>query len=238
MQSCEQRLIEEYSRHYARLNGDLDKPAPAAARRQLERTYGWLIRDLPAGTRVLDLGCGAGWLLEWLSRFPHLISEGVDVSPSQVEAARRRIPEVAIHCADGLEFLQLRQEVYGAIFCLDVLEHLDEATCWRWLAAIRAALRSGGFLVCRTPNAANLLGAYSRYLDLTHRRSFTQTSLTQLLEAAGFVQIGLIRHRAGSILGAVRLAAENLLHRTIYLICAHRRERVFTNSISLVAYRP
>ena len=41
--------------------------------------------------RIVDLGCGSGWLLEQLGRrYPRAELIGVDVSPGLVEAARRR----------------------------------------------------------------------------------------------------------------------------------------------------
>ena len=44
----------------------------------------------------------------------------------------------------------------------------------------------GGILIIRTPNMANILGIYSKYIDITHYYCYTQYSLTQILDEAGF----------------------------------------------------
>lgn len=45
---------------------------------------------IPEGSRVIDLGCGNGALMEYLIEQKHVVAEGVDVSPSGVAAGRRR----------------------------------------------------------------------------------------------------------------------------------------------------
>ena len=111
---------------------------------------------------------------------------GVDASPTQLEIARRAFPDLEITCSDGLEYLRANPESFDGIFCTDVLEHVPgTVNCIEWVQAARAALRPGGFFVCRCPNGANLTAGFSRYIDLTHERSFTEISILQLLEAGG-----------------------------------------------------
>ncbi|MEM7556858.1 MAG: class I SAM-dependent methyltransferase [Cyanobacteria bacterium P01_A01_bin.84] len=46
--------------------------------------------DLPPNSRVLDLGCGTGRLLERLAeKFPHMYGTGCDFSPQMLQVARR-----------------------------------------------------------------------------------------------------------------------------------------------------
>jgi len=209
-----------------------------AHRKQMQRTYGPLLAALPKGSKVLDLGCGAGYLLRWLSLQPGIVPVGVDASPSQVAVAQRAVPEVDIYCEDGLAFLRGRPDTFSAIFCMDVLEHLeDEDQCLLWLQESARALRPGGFVVCRVPNAANITGVYTRYMDLTHKRSFTSTSLIQLIQAAGFIRCSVVPYRAGCLKGAVRLWAENLLHRVLFRICGQVHETVFTSTVCVAGRR-
>src|SRR5438093_10866874 len=71
---------------------------------ELEQSgYGhWLRRlakRIEPGARVLDLGCGCGVPVarELAKRY---VVEGIDLSPVQIERARRLVPEASFTCAD------------------------------------------------------------------------------------------------------------------------------------------
>jgi SAM-dependent methyltransferase len=102
----------------------------------------WLAR-LPAGTRVLDAGCGEGILVdEFASR---LAIEGLDqhYSSDRVRAGSL----TALPYADGS---------FARALCLDVLEHLTFEEQPRALAELHRVLGPGGELLVSVPNLAHL----------------------------------------------------------------------------------
>jgi SAM-dependent methyltransferase len=111
------------------------------------------------GGRVLDVGCGTGFLLERLAE-RGFSGIGIDLSPDSVEHARRRLAEIG--AGDRLEARV--GSAYGPpegpfdlIALTDVLEHLEDPRgC---LGALRAVLAPGGLLVISTPNRRSLPGA-------------------------------------------------------------------------------
>jgi cyclopropane fatty-acyl-phospholipid synthase-like methyltransferase len=231
-------LIANYAEQYARVNVSVD-PATAPPRhwKALDLTHGDLIARLPAGSEILDLGCGTGYLLSWLGRHPGIVPVGVDASAGQAALARRFLPDLDIESSEGLDYLRRNAGRFKGIFCTDVLEHLPgDDLRLEWLDAAREALQPGGFFYCRVPNAANLLGARGRYMDLTHDKIFTETSLLQLLEAARFRSCRVVPIRAAHLSGRVRLAAEALLHKMIYRLCGNTLERVFTGNVCAVGF--
>jgi cyclopropane fatty-acyl-phospholipid synthase-like methyltransferase len=231
--------VERYAEHYARVNPTI-APAEVEKRQYLtmQMMYGDLVTSLPVGSRVLDLGCGTGILLQWLSKQPGIIAAGVDSSLTQVQIAKQSLEEIEVSCENGLDHLGRHLDTFAGIFCLDVLEHLEtEDLCLKWVEMSRSSLKSGGFFCCKVPNAANLTGSYSRYMDFTHRRLFTSTSLIQLLEAGGFQDSRLISIRAADIRGRLRLAMETLLHRIIFIICGHGLERNFSSNVCAVGFK-
>jgi 2-polyprenyl-3-methyl-5-hydroxy-6-metoxy-1,4-benzoquinol methylase len=232
-------LLERYDRHYARLNPSVN-PSETTRRqlRQMERTFGYFVDQLQPGSHILDLGCGTGALLHWVSARSDFRVSGVDASRSQAGIARRALARAEIACQDGLEFLRQRRSSFSCIFCIDVLEHvplLDD--CVQWVQAAKEALRTGGVFICRVPNAANLLGTYSRYTDLTHRRSFTTASLLQLLDAGGLERCAVIPCRAGWLGGDLRQYVERAAHALVFRLCGNARETVFTVNVGAVGYR-
>jgi glycosyltransferase involved in cell wall biosynthesis/SAM-dependent methyltransferase len=101
---------------------------------------------LPAGKRILDVGCGSGWLSEYFARLGYDVT-GIDISPELIEISRTRVEslkydvdhETAIRCrflAHDIESGPLG-EAFDAVICYDSLHHFeDEETVVRNLAAM------------------------------------------------------------------------------------------------------
>jgi len=233
------RALQRYAEHYGRVNAGIDPNAASPqALANMELAYGHLVRGLAPGSRVLDLGCGTGFLLRWLRTHAGLQVMGVDSSPTQVEVLRRALPGVEVTCQDGAAFLARHAGGLAGVFCIDVLEHLpDDDDCLALVESVLASLRPGGFFVCRVPNGANLTGGYSRAMDLTHHRVFTRTSLLQLLDAAGLAEASVLPVRASGLGGRLRQGVEHALHRLVYRLCGRGLETVFTANVCAVGFK-
>ena len=118
------------------------------AKLELVRRY---LSNLPAGTRVLDAGCGEGVLVEEFRQAPGLKAQGsieiqgVDANYSS-EFVRR----------GSLLDLPFADAAFDRALCLDVLEHLSLAEQPRALAELFRVLRPGGELLVTVPNLAHL----------------------------------------------------------------------------------
>lgn len=204
----------------------------------MEANYRPLLKDLPKDSIVLDLGCGSGIFLAWLKNNGHIIPIGVDKSESMVEFLKTKLGDIEVICADALDYVKDFSNYFAAIFCIDLLEHLPSLDyCFELLIHCREALKEGGFIFCRVPNAANLFASYSRYMDLTHKRIFTRSSILQLLETAGFNECNIIPIRAIHLSGKIRLSIEYYIHKLLYLICGRGMEYIFTSNVCAIGYK-
>ncbi|MGQ0671032.1 MAG: class I SAM-dependent methyltransferase, partial [Actinomycetota bacterium] len=91
---------------------------------------------------VLELGCGGGLTMDYLKRVGFTSVEGIDISQEQIEVARARGLDVT--AADVFEYVDPRQETYGAIVALDFIEHFTKDEVLRLLTSVYRALKDGG----------------------------------------------------------------------------------------------
>jgi ubiquinone/menaquinone biosynthesis C-methylase UbiE len=113
--------------------------------------HGWLARilraEVPAGARVLDVGCGTGTLLDAVRPG---VGVGIDLSPAMVGLARRRFPHLEFRVGDA-ETLGA-DETFDRVVMVDVLEHLGDARAA--LAGARRACHPEGRLILLSANPA------------------------------------------------------------------------------------
>lgn len=125
-----------------------------------------VVKEAPAGPiRVLDLGCGTGSLVERLaSALPDVILVGIDVSPANIDAARRSAPNPRVRF-EVVDYLQFSMEPFDVIVSDGVL-HLVRGDTDALVAKLARDVRPGGILVCDMPYACayNTVFAFVRRL--------------------------------------------------------------------------
>jgi 2-polyprenyl-3-methyl-5-hydroxy-6-metoxy-1,4-benzoquinol methylase len=147
-----------------------------------------VLEPIGRGHRILELGCGPGYLLEFLKAegFEHV--EGIDIAKEQVRIAQAQGLKAVV--ADCFKFLQGNKGRYGAIVAVDFIEHFTKKELLKLFTLIRQALSSNGLLLVQTPNGQGLFPGQVIYGDLTHQTIFAQDSLRHILTLNGFVDIG------------------------------------------------
>jgi len=97
---------------------------------------------LPAGGKVLDLGCGGG--IPSTGRLAESFDVvGVDISAEQIALARRAVPGATFIQADLLE-LDLAATAFDGVSALYSISHVPRAEHARLFASVRRWLRPGG----------------------------------------------------------------------------------------------
>ena len=161
-----------------------------------QHSLGLLASWIPAGARVLDLGCGAGGLGQLLRARGIELIDGLTYNPAEAEVARpwyRRVEVVDLETCDLATLLGGQR--YDAIVCADVLEHLRAPE--KLLDQCRHCLAPRGQLLASIPNAghAGLIGELldgrltyreEGLLDRTHLRFFTRRSWLGFLAEHGW----------------------------------------------------
>ncbi|MDQ1643243.1 MAG: hypothetical protein QOJ90_2594 [Actinomycetota bacterium] len=108
-----------------------------------------VLARLPAGSRVVDLGCGPGEPATRMLAEQHTVL-GVDLSRAQLSLARQAAPTAMLVQAD-LGELGLRPASVDAVVSFYALGHLPAAVHAPLFAAVAGWLRPGGLFVTSAP---------------------------------------------------------------------------------------
>jgi SAM-dependent methyltransferase len=159
---------------------DLEADDSHAVQEQLARLRFVSSRLELTGRSVLDFGCGAGYVLDYLrgARPAHLA--GIDCDPRIVEFARTHYPDVEFEVCDAAHpGLDLGRR-FDVVLSFEVLEHIDDQATY--LDNMVRHLRPGGTIVVSTPNREVFsLGERVSLHNWTHRRELNRAEFEHLL---------------------------------------------------------
>jgi ubiquinone/menaquinone biosynthesis C-methylase UbiE len=150
---------------------------------------------LPAGARVLEVGCSFGQMTFLLTeRYAHVTA--VDLSPDALDLARRRaerygVGNVAFQEADAEALAGLPDGAFDGAFSFSVLRYVPDAQ--GALVALHRTLRPGGVAVVDFPNRHNpWFGPIKSLLRIRphiHDHLYTAREAAAMMTRAGFADV-------------------------------------------------
>ncbi|MCS7053689.1 MAG: class I SAM-dependent methyltransferase [Ignavibacterium sp.] len=146
-----------------------------------------LIKGFDKSSNILELGCGPGYLINYLSSKGFNKIKGIDISKEQIQIAKAANYDVME--IDVFEFFKNNNEKYDLIFAFDFLEHFTKDELIELSHIIYENLNDNGIFLARTPNGQGVFAGYVIYGDLTHQTIFNPNSFIQLMSQAGFEKI-------------------------------------------------
>lgn len=158
---------------------------------QMFKSY--LLKFLPDGGKVLDIGCGVGNMLQQIRNLSIYNSSGIEISKDAAQRAQKNGLKVF---QGNLSEARLESESFDAVFLLYVLEHVDNPL---WiLKEINRILKKDGLLFLAVPNYRYLRIAFdncfSRLLFKNkvslhpeeHLQNFTPKTLEKMVCTTNF----------------------------------------------------
>ena len=108
-----------------------------------------IARLVPHGSRVLDLGCGDGAMLDYLQRHRGCSGDGIEISDTNVLACvQRGVDVVQLNLDEGLDMFD--DASFDVVLQLDTLQHLRNAE-----TMLRETARVGRTGIVSFPNFAH-----------------------------------------------------------------------------------
>lgn len=138
-----------------------ENPSYATPFPNLEEAYRWskiceFLSQIPQAEvhgvgqrlRILDVGCGRGWLTYLASIYGRC--DGVDPSAGAIELARRHFPGLTFHVGTVANVLQSSNfEPYDVVVASEVIEHVTDKQYF--VAKLSECLVSNGHVIITTP---------------------------------------------------------------------------------------
>lgn len=153
-----------------------------------------IIRYVGSNKKVLDVGCGSGYLGEIFKKNGCWVA-GIESDCNRARQAQGLLDGFVKADIESLEKLDYPEGFFDCIVLADVLEHLRRPDAA--LILFRRYLNDNGYLVVSIPNVARLdvrlkflCGKFDYdnggILDKTHLRFFTEKTARKLLEGCGY----------------------------------------------------
>lgn len=167
-------------RHYVQIGAGIDAMISPAERARA-----------PNVSRLLDVGCGFGFTLDYWQRTPG--GEAVGVEPSAFGQLGAKMLGVNLHVALLADVPSLRGRQFDIVLSSEVIEHVPDPAAF--VQELRRYLAPGGTMVLTTPNAGFVaqeqpLGQVLSTLSPgLHKLLLSQAALTNLLQQAGFPHV-------------------------------------------------
>lgn len=167
-------------RHYVQLGAGIDVMINPAERARA-----------PNASRLLDVGCGFGFTLDYWQHTPG--DEAVGVEPSAFGQLGAKMLGVNLHVALLADVPSLRGRQFDIVLSSEVIEHVPDPAAF--IRELQRYLAPGGTMVLTTPNAGFVaqeqpLGQVLSTLSPgLHKLLLSQAALTNLLQQAGFPHV-------------------------------------------------
>ena len=147
-------LQRKFWASWAAISGD--KGYEEISARQARTICDWLSSLDVTDMKLLEVGCGNGWLCPRLAAFGNVTA--TDLSPTQIETARTLFPQVRFLAGDFMT-LELEPEQFDVVVTLEVLAHVADQQAF--VERIARLLKPNGLLMLATQNRP-VLERYNR----------------------------------------------------------------------------
>jgi len=147
-----------------------------------------LARERQEGIRVLDVGCGRGWLTNLADTYGSCA--GVEPVAEVVEFARRRFPHLRFEVGSPRDLIEAGEAgAYDVLIASEVIEHVSVDERGDFVTELRSLLDANGAVILTT-DRGELYQRWRRRPTTTEQPEenwLTEAQVKTLFESRGFV---------------------------------------------------
>jgi len=149
--------------------------------------------DLDRHLRILDVGCGRGWLTNLATAYG--TCEGIEPVAGVIEHARRLFPHLRFEAGTAQNVLSRPDFApYDVILCSEVIEHVPHGRKEAFVAELATLLKTDGYLILTTPRGE----MWEQWKTIAPPGQpvedwVTEAQLRDIFTSQGFCELGLER---------------------------------------------
>lgn len=118
----------------------------------IHMTFQQQVFDNREHLKVIDYGCGSGWLLPTLEFYNFKEVHAYDVTPQALNVVKQRYPQVRVWTGDGQLPSGLPSAYFDVVLCIEVLEHIPFLNQKIFFEDLRRISNTDALVVLTTPN--------------------------------------------------------------------------------------
>lgn len=99
---------------------------------------------LQANQKILDIGCGPGYLIDFL---PDADYTGIDIDVNYIKTAKERYPNDTFYCTAVEDFNLEAPNTFDVVIAAGVIHHLTDSQTSRLFELAKKALKPNGRLI-------------------------------------------------------------------------------------------
>jgi len=206
-----------------------------------KRNYGkYLPKD--KHSKILVISCGPGYFVNLLIKEGYQDVLGIDSDDDKLQHALKR----GLSCVqeNAFAFLEENNTPFDMIFVEQEINHLTKDEIINFLHLCRQSLSESGVLTIHSLNGANpITGSEALAQNFNHYNTFTDYSLTQILEYTGYSNIQvfplhlyIFYENPINYIGLVFDLALNVFFRLCFIFYG-KKNKIFSKKIGAVAYK-
>jgi len=151
--------------------------------------------------RVMDLGCGGGFVVGSMKSVGASEAVGIDINPNAVLYARAQYPKCKFYCGEFDKFSNKKLGTFDFIYSSEVIEHVVDIEGYMQFLVDMTKPSAKVFIT--TPDIGSNqvpkeVTSWDVFSPPLHIQFFTQDTLTKLFERYGFTPIKRKADRGGA----------------------------------------
>lgn len=146
----------------------------------------WLSSNLQSA--IYEVACGPGILQSWLNSQGYQNIWGSDLSSNEARLAIDINPRI-VNGDSVADVIVRGEEQYDTIIALDFIEHIPKDMVIPFLENAYRALKPGGCLIMRAPNADSPIVGLNLFNDMTHVWAYTTVSMRAMTRSVGYTSV-------------------------------------------------